>query len=97
MRPILLSRLAVQALDQRLGKGAVAPRRFGLVVRALSQHDVVVADLVLDEALRVWRDLLYTQKGGLPLKPIGNIEDGARASNLRAAPACLAVQTSVAS
>ena len=33
-------------------------RRFGLVVRALGQHDVVVADLVLDEALRVGRDLL---------------------------------------
>ena len=38
--------------------GLVAPRRFGLVVRALGQHDVVVADLVLDEALRVWHDLL---------------------------------------
>ena len=33
-------------------------RRFGLVARALGQHDVVVADLVLDEALRVGRDLL---------------------------------------
>ena len=36
----------------------VAPRSFGLVVRALSEDDVVVADLVLDEAMRVGRDLL---------------------------------------
>ena len=45
-------------LDVAGALGLVAPRRFGLVVRALGQHDVVVADLVLDEALRVGRDLL---------------------------------------
>ena len=31
----------------------VAPCRFGLVVRALGQHDVIVADLLLNEALRI--------------------------------------------
>ena len=31
---------------------------FGLVVRALGEDDVVVADLLLDQALRVGRDLL---------------------------------------
>ena len=36
----------------------VTPCRFGLVVRALGQHDVIVADLFLNEALRAWRDLL---------------------------------------
>ena len=36
----------------------ILPRRFGRVVRSLCKHDVVVADLVFDEALRVRRDLL---------------------------------------
>ena len=38
--------------------GFVSPGRLRLVVRTLGQHDIVLADLVLDETLRVGLDLL---------------------------------------
>ena len=38
----------------------IAPRRFGLVVRALGQDDVVVSDSFLDEPLRVGQNLLVS-------------------------------------
>jgi hypothetical protein len=45
-------------LDIARTLGLVLPRRCGLVVRALGQHDVVVADLILDEALWVGLGLM---------------------------------------
>jgi len=36
----------------------IPPRGFGLVVRALGKNDVVLADLLLDEASRIRHDLL---------------------------------------
>ena len=47
----------------------VLPRRLGLVVRALGQNDVVVADLLLDQALRIGRDLLVADR---PSRASGN-------------------------
>ena len=45
-------------LDVAGALGFVLPAGFRLVVRALREDDVVVADLFLDEALRIGRDLL---------------------------------------
>ena len=50
----------VVCLDVAWALRLVAPSRFGLIVRALCQDDVVIFDALFDEALWVRRDLLVS-------------------------------------